>query len=279
MKLSSSQCILRFFIQFLAGALASLVCTYSAAGPFEIAASPSRFELATKSGARVGQSLDIYNVGKLSSEVSLRTLDWSYTEDGVVSYFDELQPNSCRTWVTLERKTVVVTAGSKRTFRFQIDVPADAPRGECRFMLAVEGVEPAHKAILESGGGLNLSLPVTGRIAIAVYVAINGAAPKLSLTQLRVQDIKGNPTAIAVVTNQGDAHGRLDGSLDATDAKGQTYELNVEGTPVMPGQSRILPFTSKSISNKTTEALTFPLNAKGILDWENGSFKVDTEFK
>lgn len=267
------------FIRFVVGALASLIYTYSAAGPFEIAASPSRFELATKSGTRVGQSLDIYNVGKLTSEVSLRTLDWNYTEDGVVSYFDELQANSCRTWVTLERKTVVVEAGSKRTFRFQIDVPTDAPKGECRFMLAVEGVEPAHKALLDSGGGLNLSLPVTGRIAIAVYIAINGAMPKLSLTQLRVQDIKGNPTAVAIVTNQGDAHGRLDGSLDATDAKGKAYELNIEGTPIMPGQSRVLPFAAKSIGNKSTEAPALPMKAKGILDWENGSFKVDTEFK
>jgi fimbrial chaperone protein len=274
MKLTFSR-----FVQITLSAIAWLVCTYSAAGPFEIAASPSRFELATKSGTRVGQSLDIYNVGKLTSEVSLRTLDWRYTEDGVVSYFDELQADSCRPWVTLERKTVVVEAGSKRTFRFQIDVPADAPRGECRFMLAVEGVEPAHKAILESGGGLNLSLPVTGRIAIAVYVAINGATPKLSLTQIRVQDVKGSPAAVAVVTNQGDAHGRLDGSLDATDAKNRSYELNVEGTPIMPGQSRVLPFTAKSVGNKSTEAPTFPLKAKGILDWDNGSFKVDAEFK
>jgi fimbrial chaperone protein len=271
------------FSRFVICLLSFSACTFSIAGPFEIAASPSRFELASKSGVRVGQSLDIYNVGKSASEVSLRTLDWSYSEAGVVSYFDELQPNSCRSWVTLERKTVVVTAGSKRTFRFQIDIPADAPRGECRFMLAVEGVEPAHKALLDSGGGLNLSLPVTGRIAIAVYVAINGAAPKLSLTQLRVQDVKGSPTAAAIVTNQGDAHGRLDGSLDATDAKGQIYELNVEGTPIMPGQSRVLPFTAKSMGNKSAEksaeVLTFPLKAKGILDWDNGSFKVDAEFK
>ena len=255
-------------------------CTASVvlAAPFEIAASPSRFEISGKSGTRVGQSLDIYNVGKLPTEVALRTLDWTYSADGNIGYFDDLQPNSCRPWVTLERKTVLVNANSKRVFRFQVDIPSETPRGECRFMLAIEGVEPAYKALLESGGA-SLSLPVNGRIAIAVYLAINGAESKLELTNIGMSDIKGKRTPTVTVTNKGDSHGRLEGGLEAVDAKGVEFELIPEGTPVMPGQTRILPLVVKSEANKTAIEPSHPIKSKGILDWEKGSFKVDAEFK
>jgi fimbrial chaperone protein len=252
--------------------------TLAISGPFEIAASPSRFEISGKSGTRVGQSLDIYNVGKLPAEVALRTLDWSYSADGNISYYDELQPNSCRPWIALERKTVVVNPSSKRIFRFQLDIPNDAPRGECRFMIAIEGIEPAYKALLESGGA-SLSLPVNGRLAIAVYVSINSAESKLTLTHIGMREIKGKHTPAVTVTNTGDAHGRLEGSLDAIDAKGVAFELLPEGTPVMPGQTRTLPLIIKTEAKKAVIEPVYPVKAKGIFDWENGSFKVDVEFK
>jgi fimbrial chaperone protein len=247
-------------------------------GPFEIAASPSRFEISGKSGVRIGQSLDIYNVGKLPAEVALRTLDWSYSADGNISYHDELQPNSCRPWVALERKTVVVNPSSKRIFRFQLDIPSDAPRGECRFMIAIEGIEPAYRALLESGGA-SLSLPVNGRLAIAVYVSISGAESKLALTHIGMSEFKGKRTPTVTVTNTGDAHGRLEGNLDAIDTKGVAFELIPEGTPVMPGQTRVLPLIVKSEAKKVVVEPVYPVKAQGIFDWENGSFKVDVEFK
>lgn len=267
------------FVCLTCGVLvAGVLATSAFAGPFEIAASPSRFEISGKSGNRVGQSLDIYNVGRLSTDVALRTLDWSYSDDGNISYFDELQPNSCRPWVTLERKTITVNANSKRVFRFQVDVPSDAPRGECRFMLAIEGVEPAYKALVESGGA-SLSLPVNGRITIAVYLSVNGAESKLELTQIGMRDLKGKRTPTVTVTNRGDAHGRLEGELESLDAQGAAFELLPEGTPVMPGQTRVLPLIIKSEANKPTINPAYPVKAKGILDWEKGSFKVNAEFK
>lgn len=263
----------------IAALVALLGATPVVAGPFEIAISPSRFEVSGKSATRVGQSLDIYNVGSTSTEVSVRTIDWTYAVDGNIGYHDELLPGSCRPWVTLERKAIRVAPRSKVAFRFQIDVPADAPRGECRFMLAVEGVEPAQQALIQSGGA-SLSLPVNGRIAVAVYVAVNGAESKLELTQLGMKDINGKRTPVVTVSNSGDAHGRLDGSLDAIDAKGQEFELVPEETPIMPGQTRTLPLLAKSSEpdQKPPEAV-LPIKSKGRLDWEKGSFKLNAEFK
>jgi fimbrial chaperone protein len=262
-------------------ACAALMFT-STANPFEVSISPSRFELSGKSSNRIGQSLDIVNLARASTELSVRTLDWTYSDAGGATLVDELLPNSCRPWVTLERKTVKIGAGAKYPFRFQIDVPADAPRGECRFMLAIEGVEPAYKSLIQ-GGSASLSLPVSGRIAVAVYVAINGAEPKLEVTQVasRVSEGPGagKSTPILTVRNTGDAHGRLEGVLDAVDAKGVAFELMPEGTPILPGQTRPIPLSQKTEPNQKPVDITFPIKATGTLDWERGSFKVNAEFK
>ncbi|MBC7719669.1 MAG: hypothetical protein H7Z77_07750 [Chitinophagaceae bacterium] len=259
--------------------MAALVAqTYSIAGPFEIAISPSRFELSAKSSDRLGQLLTIHNVGAAATEVSIRSLDWTYSEEGAVAYLDELQSNSCRPWVTLERKIVKISARGKAQFRFQFDIPADAPRGECRLMLAIEGVEPAQQALIQSGGA-SLSLPVNGRIAVAIYLAVNGAEPQFSVKQIGVKTIQGKPTPAITVTNSGDAHGRLDGSLDAVDANGQALELVPENTPILPGQTRTLPFQPRTEPNQKPRDFSLPAKVKGTLDWDRGSFKIDTELK
>jgi fimbrial chaperone protein len=263
----------------LAGALAAAALSVPAtAASFEVAISPSRFEVSGKSGARVGQSLNIFNVGNAPTEVSVRTLDWTYSEEGNVTYHDELVPGSCRPWVTLERRSLRVPPQGKSSFRFQIDVPPDAPRGECRLMLAVEGVEPAYRAQLQNGGA-SLSLPVSGRIAVAVYVTVNGAAPKLEVKQLGVQDLRGQRTPVITVTNTGDAHGRLEGGLESVDAKGEKFDLLPEGTPILPGQTRTLPLQPRVEENRKPPTITFPVKSSGQLDWDLGSFKVTTEFK
>lgn len=248
------------------------------AAPFEVAVSPSRFEVAGKSGTRLGQSINIYNVGRAPTEVSVRTLDWTYSPEGNVTYHDALQPESCRPWVTLERRTVRVPQQGRLAFRFQVDIPAGTPRGECRFMLAIEGVEPAYQAQLQ-GGTASLSLPVSGRIAVAVYVAVDGAVPRLEVRQVGVKAINGKPTPAITVANTGDAHGRLEGGLASVDAKGLKFDLLPEGTPIMPGQVRTLPFTPRVESGQKPPEYALPVKSAGQLDWEQGSFKVDVEFK
>jgi hypothetical protein len=261
-----------------AGFVSVLATTAANAGSFEVAVSPSRFEVTANAGKRLGQSIEIQNVGTTPTEVALRTLDWTYSPDGNITYYDELLPGSCRPWVTLERTSLTVAARNKKSFRFQLDVPANTPRSECRFMVAVEGVEPAHQALIESAGA-SLSLPVTGRIAVAVYVAVNGAESKLEMQQVSVQNIKGKRTPVAVVSNTGDSHGRLEGALTATDAQGQSVELVPEGTPILPGQTRTIPLMPQGVDNQPAPALAFPLKSNGTLDWEGGSFKVDAVFK
>ena len=248
------------------------------AAPFELAVTPSRFELSGKAGARLGQSLDIHNLAPTATEVTMRTIDWSYSAEGNIGYHDELLPGSCRPWVVLERRSVTVPARGKRSFRFQVEPPADAPRGECRFMIAIEGSEPAQQTVIRSGGA-SLSLPVTGRIAVAVYVMLNGAEPKLEIKQIASGETNGARRTLVTVSNTGDAHGRLEGSLDATDSKGRAFELVPEGTPILPGQTRTLALVPKGESGQPAPQPAYPVKASGTLDWDKGSFKVDMELK
>ena len=257
---------------------AGFISTRAAAGPFEVAASPARFEISGKSGQRIGRSMDIYNVGAEATEVAVRTIDWTFSEDGKIGFHDELLPNSCRDWVTLERKTLTIGARSKKAFLFQVEVPADAGKLECRFMLAVEGVKPAHKALIESGGA-SLSLPVSGRLALAVYVAVNGAQPTLEFKEVKMAEHNGKRSPVLLVTNSGDAHGRLDGSLEATDAKGLEFELVPDGTPILPGQTRLIGLSPKADGQQNAAEPVFPIATKGALDWERGSFNITAELR
>ena len=178
--------------------LGSLVALPVYAGPFEIAVSPSRLELNANTSQRLGQSLEIQNLGKAPTELTLRTLDWTYSNEGQITYHEALLPNSCRPWVTLEKSSLKLNAQAKRSFRFQVQVPANTPRTECRFMVAIEGKEAAANTTLKLAGA-SLSLPVNGRIAVAVYIAVGGAEPKLSIKQLNVHNAKGQ--RVPVVTS------------------------------------------------------------------------------
>ncbi|TXH75923.1 MAG: hypothetical protein E6Q85_04225 [Thiothrix sp.] len=252
--------------------LASLAPAHAAS--FEVAVAPSRLELSANASQRLGQSLEIQNVGRSPTELNIRTLDWTYSSEGQISYHEELIPNSCRPWVTLEKNSIRLSAQAKRNFRFQVEVPANASVSECRFMIAIEGKDAAATAALQAGGA-SLSLPVNGRIAVAVYVAVAGAEPKLTIKQLNVQNIKGQKVPVAIVSNTGNAHGRLGGVLEAKDAQGQEFELAPESTPIMPGQTRTLPLSPQAIAKQKLKQPSYPISAQGSIDWDKGSFKIN----
>lgn len=256
------------FVLLLAGAGGAL------AAPFEIAVSPSRFELSGRGGTRLGQSLELHNLAPVATEVTVRTIDWHYSAEGQISYHDDLQPGSCRPWVALERRSVQLPARGSRAYRFQIEPPAGSPRGECRFMIAIEGSEPAQQALIQ-GGGASLSLPVTGRIAVAVYLALDGAEPRLDLQRIASSDSGGQRRIAVTVANTGDAHGRLEGSLEAVDSQGRAFALVPEGTPILPGQTRTLALMPQAEDGRAAPQPAYPVKVEGTLDWAQGSFKVE----
>src|SRR5271155_1757552 len=131
---------------------------------FAALVSPPRFELVTKPGKTLRDVIEISNRSTAPGRYVIHTADWSLSQDFSVTFQDDLQPGSCRPWVALERPNVEILGGGTMRYRFEVAVPADAPAGECRFAVMIEGDQPS---IARSGG---LNVPVTGRIGVIVYL-------------------------------------------------------------------------------------------------------------
>lgn len=231
---------------------------------FSFAISPPRFELTAKPGDRVRQTIEITNAGAQASALLVRTADWELRADDAVVFHDPLQPGSCRPWVAIERRELLVAARQPYRFRFEVAPPADTPPVECRFAIMLEGKD-------SSFAGSTGALPVGARVGVIVYVAVGDVKPELGVLAARVEMRDGRPTAVLDVRNTGTAHGRLDGFLSATDASGQQLDVAPGNNPILPGQTRAVALTlTKRGDPNTLVQAEFPLTVKGKLEWGKG---------
>lgn len=243
----------------------SLGQTACASG-FSAAASPPRYELSAEAGQKVSQVLEIYNVGNVNEQYAIKTNDWQLQGDKLI-FSDALVPSSCRPWVKLERHKITINRDDKRPMRFEVDVPPGTPAQECRFAIMIEGTAPAPNHVTD-----NISLPVNGRLAVIVYLAIGGAEPVLNVSSLQM----AGKTPALKVSNSGAAHGRLQGVLAGMDSSGKAVDFSVSTTPIMPGETRVLPLTPHLGEKQLDPAsLKYPVKLKGQLYWEKGAFAID----
>lgn len=235
------------------------------AGEFALAVSPPRFELELKAGERSRQVLEITNASPEATVLSTKTADWSLSEDNSVIFHDELQPGSCRPWVAIERRDLSVSGARPHRFRFEISPPADAPPGECRFAIMLEGEEQVSRA---KGGP---AIPFSARLGVVVYVALGGAAPALSVTGSSVQMVNGKATPVLKIHNSGAAHGRLGGFLSGTDASGKTLEFAPSSLPILAGETRSIALIATRPGDTDTEVqVKYPVTVRGKLEWGKG---------
>lgn len=251
----------------LAAALC-LLATSSFAQEFAAVISPPRFEDRVAPGKTYRNVFEMTNVSSRPARFTVETADWALDGSGSPVFSQPLAPGSCRPWVAIEANELRIAPGAKRRFRFEVSVPADAPRGECRFAIMVEG-EPG----VPQGG---VPLPVSGRIGVIVYLAIGEAAPALEVLRVDSIDLNGTRVPALTVRNTGDMHGRLDGWLAAVDGAGQRLVLVPDNSPVLPGMTRTLPLLPQAEGRTDVPpAITWPLRLKGRLDAERQRVEVD----
>jgi hypothetical protein len=238
---------------------------------FSAVVGPPRFELRASPGAIVRESIDIATDSLETSDFAIRSADWEMAADGSV-VFGEGDPaqGSCRPWLRLERREVRLAPRFQRKFRFEVHVPADAPTGECRFAILIEGKEPT------ASGPENIRFPLQGRIAVIVYVAVGDARPKLEFRSLQVATFNGREVPSITLANEGNAHGRPEGAIEARDANGRSLEFSVSSSPVLPGKVRTLPIWPNAGADGRTPDFAFPLRLRGVVEWQGGSYTVDT---
>lgn len=242
--------------------------TLSQAAGFAAVVSPPRFELDSRAGATLRQVFTLTNGSDKAAKFRVHTADFKLGEDYGVTFEDALQPGSCRPWVALERAEVPLASGATIHYRFQVQVPPETPRGECRFGILIESEEPA---LAQAGA---LKLPITGRIGVIVYIRIGDAGPDLEIFGPSVVTVNGQKLPTLRVHNSGDAHARLSGFLTGTDAKGVKYDFSPSTLPILPGEVRPV-YLAPSLPGNDHPTLTFPVTVQGKLEWDDKS----TDFK
>ncbi len=232
---------------------------------------PPRFEVQVDAGQTLRQVLEIQHVGQQKGMYRVYTNDWAFLPDSSVAFSDTLAPDSCRPWVAVERREVSVEPGARYRYRFEITPPPGTPARECRFAIMVEGLEPARVQ-----GDLNF--PVGGRIGVIVYATIGDAQPRLDIARTRVLTVDGKPTAVVDVRNTGNAHGRLEGFVNGTDASGARLEMAPADLPILPGETRAIGLVPVVEDGKTAPEVRFPLTVKGTLEWGKNRLPLDASF-
>src|ERR1700756_175068 len=100
---------------------------------FAAIVSPPRFEISGKAGKTLRQVIEITNRSNSPARFRVHTSDFVLGADYGLTFHDELLKDSCRPWVAIERPLVTLPAGGTIRYRFEVQVPKEAPAGECRF--------------------------------------------------------------------------------------------------------------------------------------------------
>jgi len=151
-------------------------------------------------------------------------------------------------------------------------VPADAPAGECRFAVMIEGDEPS------IARAQSLSMPISGRIGVIVYVAVGDGKPDMEILGPKIATLNGQQVPTLRIHNGGTAHGRVSGFLTGTDAKGVSYDFTPSDFPILPHEEREL-FLTPSTAAEEHPTLTFPVTVKGTLEWGDQKTELNQRFE
>ncbi|WP_295360173.1 hypothetical protein [Arenimonas sp.] len=236
---------------------------------FAVEVTPPRFEDSARPGTVYRNVIEINNTSAGTARLAVRTADWSLNEQGSAEFDYGLVPGSCRPWVGIEASEVSVPSRGRKRFRFEVDVPADAPSGECRFGLMIEG-EPA---LIEGGP----PVPVAARIGIIVYLAIGDAAPALEVVEVRSAEVGGSRVPVLRIRNSGNAHGRLQGFIESTDASGRRITWIPSSSPILAGDTRDISLHALAEGDEQAPEPVWPLRIRGRLDAGKGRVDVDAE--
>src|SRR5437773_10741591 len=95
----------------------------AAAAGFAVLVSPPRFELTSRAGTTVRQVFELTNRSAAPAKFQVHTADFTLGADYSVAFQDELQPDSCRSWVAIEWHEVYLPCGGTIRYRFELQVP------------------------------------------------------------------------------------------------------------------------------------------------------------
>jgi hypothetical protein len=269
---------LNYFLNFCLLALLGVWLAPQALGAtLGAGVSPSKFELRAKPGQVVRDTLTVLNASEDPSEFQFRTVDWRLNDNNGVDYIDEELPDgSCRPWVRLERKAVMIRPGSEKKYRFEVHVPEDAPAGLCRFAIMIE---PSDKLVSSLGNDGQIRFPIVGRYAVITYVTVGDAKAEIDYLGMGETLISDQRLPTLKLYNQGNSYDRAFGEVVATDPEGQKIVLIASSFPVLPGRTEEIALAPVAPEpGKQPIAFGYPLKLKGKVEIGGETIKIDQSF-
>lgn len=253
------------------------------ADDFALSVSPPRFELTAQAGQTVRGVAELSNTADTVTQLNFATAEWELTPQGGVALSEALKPGSCRPWVAIERRQTVLQAKTQLRYRFEVTPPPGTAPTECRFAIVVSGGERR-----VSPGG-SVSFPVSGQIALIVYVAVGAVQPELKIVKADVVSLNGVLTPVLMVENAGTAHGRLSAFLNGTDAKGIKREFAPSTLPILPGETRMIALNvdvgddaieagDAPRATAASEPIAYPLKLSGTINDTRNSYPFEGTF-
>lgn len=254
------------------------------ADDFALSVSPPRFELSAQPGQTVRAVAELSNAAETATQLNFSTAEWELTPQGGVALSEALKPGSCRPWVAIERRQTLLQPKTQLRYRFEVTPPLDTAPTECRFAIVVSGAERQ-----VSPGG-NVTFPISGQIALIVYVAVGDVKPQIKVIKADVVSLNGVLTPVLMVENAGTAHGRLSAFLSGTDAKGVKREFAPSTLPILPGETRMIALNvdagedaietgEQPVSDNHSAPIAYPLRMSGTINDTLSSFPFDGVFE
>lgn len=172
-------------------------------GMAQVAVSPERFEIEYDGISRT-HALKLFNMSDRNLSVTVEASDWTLTKGKI----EELPPTvqSLSQWLVFAPSQFDVSAKKVQVVRFAIRPRVKPSAGEHRAMIWLN--EIPKKTAPKSG------MQARFRFGIAVYLFVPPSNADAAIKKVRLQT-QGKPTVALEITNTGNRHDRLIGTLSA----------------------------------------------------------------
>lgn len=193
----------------VATGLAAIFTAPPLAAAFGVGVQPSTVEMTVKPGDRQRQVVTIGNVHKSKTiSLTMGLADWSLDKDGkLILDAPGETPRSAAEWIRFSPASVTLKPETSQDVTVEISVPYKLEhKGDHRFALLASTMLPELNARGETSGVWNRY-----QLASLFYLTLS---PSESLPKVASVVInKADPSMLTMeITNQGDAHARLQGS-------------------------------------------------------------------
>lgn len=215
----------------------------------EIGLQPASVELEIAPGARTRQIVTLANKDRSRPvSVSLSLSGWTQDEAGEVSFGpdDDAEGPSAADWVQFGPPSVSLAPGQTKQVMIDLAVPAELVRsGDYRVALLASTV------VQDPAGDWRRQ-----QTASLFYLTAGDAAsrPKITASRLTVTET-GAPAIGLDFSNTGNAHARLEGTVEVRGEGGAAMSVPVSGIIVLDGATRSI-----------TVPLAGPLPASPVID-------------